>query len=87
MINQLKLESFPELLTTTYNIMRCLSFDIITYPSITYQPKSLLIHAGTNDAVKFISIDILNKLLQLKSFIQEKLRDNNLYTNTEIRQR
>ena len=31
----------------------------------------LIIHAGTNDAVKFTSRDILNKLPHLKSFIQE----------------
>ena len=51
---------------------------------IQKQPKYLIIHAGTNDAVKSTSTDILNKLLQLKSFIQEKLPDaeNNFYTNT-----
>ena len=42
---------------------------------IRKQPKYLIIHAGTNDAVKFTSRDILNKLFQLKSFIQEKLSD------------
>ena len=40
-------------------------------PIIRKQPKYLII----NDAVKFTSRDILNKLLQLKSFIQEKLPD------------
>ena len=44
-------------------------------PIIRKQPKYIIIHAGTNDAVKFKSSDILNKLLQLKSFIQEKLPD------------
>ena len=39
-------------------------------PIIRKQPKSLIIHAETNDAVKFTSRDILNKLLQLKSFDQ-----------------
>ena len=42
-------------------------------PIIRKQPKYLIIHAGTNDAVKFTSRDILNNLRQLKSFIQEKL--------------
>ena len=37
------------------------------------QPKYLIIHVRTNDAVKFTSRDIFNKLLQLKSFNQEKL--------------
>ena len=32
-------------------------------------------HAGTDDTVKLTSRNILNKLLQLKSFIQEKLPD------------
>ena len=40
-------------------------------PIIRKQPKYLIIHAGTNDAVKFTSRDILNKLLQLKSFIRK----------------
>ena len=40
-------------------------------PIIRKQPKYLIIHAGTNDAVKFTSRDILIKLLQLKSFFQE----------------
>ena len=44
-------------------------------PIIWKQPKYIIIHAGTNDTVKFTSRDILNKLLQLKSFIQEKLPD------------
>ena len=40
---------------------------------IRKQLKSFIIHAGTNDAVKFTSRDVLNKLLQLKSLIQERL--------------
>ena len=44
-------------------------------PIIQKQPKYLIIHAGTNDAVKFASRDIFKKLLQLNSFIQEKLPD------------
>ena len=44
-------------------------------PIIWKQPKYLIIYAGTNDAVKFTSRDISNKLLQLKSSIQEKLPD------------
>ena len=42
----------------------------------------LIIHAGTNGAVKFTSRDILNKLLQLKSFIQEKLPDAEIIVST-----
>ena len=44
-------------------------------PIIWKQPKSLFVHAVTNNAVKFTLRDILNKLLQLKSFIQEKPPD------------
>ena len=51
-------------------------------PIIRKQPKYLIIHAGTNDAVKFTPRDILNKLLQLKSFIQEKLPDADIIVST-----
>ena len=51
-------------------------------PIIRKQPKHLIIYAGTNDAVKFTSRDILNKLLQLKSFIQEKLPDAEIIIST-----
>ena len=51
-------------------------------PIIWKQPKSLIIPAGTNDAVQFTSIYILNKLLQLKSFIQEKLPDAEVTIST-----
>ena len=47
----------------------------LVLPIIQRQPKYLIIYAGTNDPVKFASRDSLNKLLQLKSFIQEKLSD------------
>ena len=49
---------------------------------IRKQPKYTIIHAGTKDAVKFTSRDILNKLLQLKSFIQEKLPDAEITIST-----
>ena len=41
-------------------------------PVISKQPK-YLIHTGTDDALKFTSRDVLNKLFQLKAFIQENL--------------
>ena len=50
-------------------------------PIIRKQPKYLIIHAGTNNTVKFTS-DVLNKLLQLKSFIQEKLSDAEITIST-----
>ena len=64
MIDQLRLESSPEL------------------PIIQKQPKSLIIHAGTTDPVKFTSRDILNKLLQLESFIQKKSPDAEITIST-----
>ena len=51
-------------------------------PIVRKQPKYLIIHAGTNDAVKLTSRDILNKLLQLKSFIQDKLPDAEIIVST-----
>lgn len=42
---------------------------------ICKQPKFLIIHVRTNNAVKLPSRDNVNKLLQLKCFIQENLSD------------
>ena len=46
--------------------------------------KKLIIYAGTNDAVKCTSKDISNKLLQLKSFIHEKLPDAEIISTPAI---
>ena len=54
-------------------------------PIIHKQPKYFIIHAGTNDAVKFTSRAILNKLLQLKSLIQEKLPDAEIVSTPTLR--
>ena len=51
-------------------------------PVIRKQPKYLIVHAGTNDAINFTPRDILNKLLQLKSFIQVKLPDAEITIST-----
>ena len=51
-------------------------------PIIRKQPKCLIIHAGSNDGVKLTSRDILNKLLQLKSFIQKKLPGAEITSST-----
>ena len=67
MIDQLRLEGSPEQ---------------HALPIISQQPKFLIIHTGTNDAVKFTSRDILNKLLQLKLSIQEKLLDTEIIMST-----
>ena len=44
--------------------------------------SSGIIHAGTNNIGKFTSRDILNKLLQLKSLIQEKFPDAAITVST-----
>ena len=48
------------------------------------QPMFLIAHAGTNNTFKFVTRDILNKLLQLKSFIQKKLPDAEITISTPI---
>ena len=69
MTDQVSLESFSELRHHAQHI-------------IWKHPKSLIIPAGTNDAIHFASRDILNKSLQLKSFIQEKLADAEITIST-----
>ena len=62
MIDQFKFRKFPRA-------------SVDDLPIIQKQPKHLIIHAGTNDAVTFTAVDILNYSFQLKAFIQEKLPD------------
>ena len=52
------------------------------YVSSRKQPKYLITHTRTNNTVKFTSRDILNKLLQLKLFIQEKIPDLEITIST-----
>ena len=49
---------------------------------IRKQPKYLIIHAGINYAVKFTWGDTLNKLIRLKSFIQENWPDSEIIIST-----
>ena len=83
-INQFKLRS-----SLSYCRRLTMSCATHTLRIIRKQPKYLITHRRTNDNVKFTSRDILNKLLQLKFFIQEKIRYSEItifFANTEIRE-
>ena len=54
-------------------------------PMIQKEPKYLVIYAGTNDAVKLPSRDILNRLFQLKSFLQGILPNAEIIVSTSTR--
>ena len=42
-------------------------------PLIRKKPSHLIIHAGTNDAKRFASREILYRLLNLKNFVSEQV--------------
>ena len=44
-------------------------------PLVRKKPSHLIIHAGTNDAKKFTSTEILDQLLNLKKFVSEQVPD------------
>ena len=46
-----------------------------TIPLLQKQPSHIIVYAGTNDAYYSTSREVLNKLLDFKSLIQEKLTD------------
>ena len=46
------------------------------------KPSHIIVHAGTNDAYHSTSREILNKLLNFKSFIQEKFPDCKVFILT-----
>ena len=49
---------------------------------IIKKPSHIMVHAGTNDVYNSTSREILDKLLNLKSLIQEKARDCKVYILT-----
>ena len=51
-------------------------------PLLQQKPSHTIVHAGKNDAYHSTSRKILNKLLNFKTLIQEKLPDCNLYIST-----
>ena len=61
--------------------------DMYSYliPLLEKQPKVLILHVGTNDAPKRTSQEIINSLLNLKSFIAKKLPDCNIIISTPVK--
>ena len=53
-------------------------------PLLEKKPDHLILHVGTNDVVKYEGKEIVDKLLQLKSFIQEKLPTTNVILSKPI---
>ena len=51
-------------------------------PLLHKKPSHIIFHAGTNDAYHSTSREILNKLLNFKSLIQEKLPDCKVFIST-----
>ena len=51
-------------------------------PLIRKKPSHLIIHAGTNDAKKFTSREILDQLLNLKKFVSEQVPDFKVIIST-----
>ena len=51
-------------------------------PLLQKRPSHIIVHAGTNDAYHSTSREILNKLLNFKSFIQEKFPDCKVFILT-----
>ena len=51
-------------------------------PLIRKKPSHLIIHAGTNDAKKFNSREILDQLLILKKFVSEQVPDSKVIIST-----
>ena len=49
---------------------------------IIKKPSHIMVHAGTNDVYNSTSREILEKLVNLKSLIQEKVRDCKVYILT-----
>ena len=51
-------------------------------PLIRKKPSHLIIHAGTNDAKKFTSREILDQLLNFKKFVSEQVPDCKVIIST-----
>ena len=60
--------------------------DINSYlqPLIVKCPKIIIIHTGTNDALELTSRQIMDKLIELKSFILEKLPNSKVIFSTPV---
>ena len=67
------------MVTKQYNLTHCQYSNI---PLLQKKPSHIIVHAGTNDAYHTTSREILNKLLNFKSLIQEKLSDWKVFIST-----
>ena len=52
--------------------------DMCHYLILLLEKKAVLLHVGTNDVINYERKGILDKVLQLRSFIQEKLPTTNV---------
>ena len=53
-------------------------------PLLEKKPDQVILHLGTNDVVNYEGKEIVDKLLQLKLFIQEKLPTANVIPSKPI---
>ena len=53
-------------------------------PLLEKKPDHVILHVGKNDVINYEGKDIADKLLQLKSFIQEKLPRANVILSKSI---
>ena len=53
-------------------------------PLLEKKPDYLILHVGPNDVINYEGKEIVDKLLQLKSFIQEKLPTANVMLSKPI---
>ena len=53
-------------------------------PLLEEKPDHVILHVGTNDLLNYEGTEIVDKLLQLKSFIQEKLPTTNVIISKPI---
>ena len=53
-------------------------------PLLEEKPDHVILHVGTNDVLNYEGTEIVDKLLQLKSFIQEKLPTTNVIISKPI---
>ena len=53
-------------------------------PLLEEKPDHVILHIGTNDVLNYEGTEIVDKLLQLKSFIQEKLPTTNVIISKPI---
>ena len=53
-------------------------------PLLQKQPDNVILHVGTNDASACNSLEIVNNILKLRSFISQKLPNGNVILSKRI---